>query len=124
MTMLYPPLRLTVKKQLTTGPHPRDNCFITDPIGVAKELSAPWASEWGANCKNFQKNIASYFILLRKKYLKQAEEFARKIDASPSRVRAALKIFSYSTAIGGDEMHLRRMANLPDNALGQLGSMF
>ena len=41
-----PPLRLTVKKQLTTGPHPR---------------------EWGANCEAFQKNIASYFIQLRKK---------------------------------------------------------
>ena len=62
-----PPLRLTIEKQLTTGPHPRDRCFITDPIEVAKEHSAPWANEWGANFEGFQKEVARYFIQLRKK---------------------------------------------------------
>ena len=33
-------------------------------------------------------------------------------------------IFSNSTAIGGDNFHLRRLANLPDVALEHMGMLF
>ena len=43
---------------------------------------------------------------------------------SACKVRAALRMFSGTTATGGDHLHLRRMAQLPDAALEQLGMLF
>ena len=85
-----PPLRLTIEKQVTTGPHPRNKCYITDPIEVAIEHSEPWAKEWGANFEGFQNQIAKYFKQLRQDSLESAVQFAERMDASASRVRAAL----------------------------------
>ena len=49
---------------------------------------------------------------------------ASNLDASPDRVRGALVVFAATTAIGSDSLHLRRFANLPDNAMAQLGALF
>ena len=65
-----------------------------------------------------------YFRKLRSRSLEEALEFANSIDASASRVRSALKIFSRTTATGSDNINLRRMADLPDVALHQLGCLF
>ena len=119
-----PPLRLTIEKQLTTGPHPRNKWFITDPIEVAKEHSEPSAKEWGAIFEGYHDQVAMHFKQLRKDSLEGVVQYAERMNASAIRVRADLKIFSYSTAIGSDALHLRRMANLPDNALNQLGMLF
>ena len=56
--------------------------------------------------------------------LEQAQEFANDINASAKNIRTALRIFSKSTSIGCDALHLRRLANLPDKALLQLGMLF
>ena len=46
------------------------------------------------------------------------------MDTSAAKVRSALKNFSNKTATGCDHFHLRRLAELPDLALAQLGMMF
>ena len=54
----------------------------------------------------------------------EAKEVADNVDGSASSIREALKQFSSSTAIGADQIHLRRLASLPDVALVALGAIF
>ena len=98
--------------------------FITQPMEVAKEHTDPWAVVWGALDPNYQKDVVGYFKTLREASLEQAQEFANDINASAKNIRTALRIFSESTSIGCDALHLRRLANLPDKALVQLGMLF
>ena len=46
------------------------------------------------------------------------------MDTSAASMRATFNLFSKSTAIGSDKINLKRMANLPDNALTTLGLIF
>ena len=52
-----------------------------------------------------------------------AAEFAKHLQLNAKTIRVALKMFSDSTAIGCDALQLRRMANLPNDALEQLGCL-
>ena len=60
---------------------------------------------------------------MRSERLPAAEAFAKEIDMSAPKVRNALRLFSSTTAPGGDQLHLRRLAALPDAALEQLGKL-
>ena len=50
----------------------------------------------------------------------EALEFADTIVVIADNACNALKLFNRSTAIGTDQLHLRRMAKLPDSALHRL----
>ena len=54
----------------------------------------------------------------------EAAETAKYFDGSAAAIRKALRLFPCNTAIGPDDLHFRLLADLPDNALIQLGSMF
>ena len=98
--------------------------FIADPIEVAKFHSKPWEAEWGAYHPSFNRLLVPFFKTLRQQTLNDAEEFAEDLNASALKVRQALKQFSNGTATGSDNLHLRRMGDLPDTALEKLSCLF
>ena len=114
-----PPLRLIFEEKSETG-----KVFITDPIQVAAKHTIPWCSIWGAYDAKTQQVNAEFFKAMRKECLAEAIEYANSLDTSAGKVRSALKLFSGSTAAGGDHLHLRRLAQLPDAALEQMGMLF
>ena len=104
---MLPPLRLTIEKRTPEG-----NIYIIDPIEVAKEHSKPWEEEWGANDPEYDGQVVHFFKRMRKDSLEDAATYAHNMKATASKVRSALRIFSCTTAIGCDSLHLRRIANL------------
>jgi len=92
------------------------------PSGVAMLHTLPWSGTWNAYSQNFNADVVASFAKLRSEHLPEAREAAAKISVDPKAIRTSLKLFSNSTAIGADLLHLKRLASLPDVALISLGS--
>ena len=113
------PPRLILKKQKEGRPH-----FIADPVEVAMLHTEPWAETWKAYSPDFDKVVAPCVRKLRTASLSEAKEISKGLDGSAKRIRNTISKFTNSTAIGADQVRLKRLASLPDVALEGLGKIF
>ena len=69
------------------------------------------------SANGFDGDVVKGVAKLRRDHLEDAKAAAAKIDVDPKAIRCSMKMFSRTTAIGADMLHLKRLASLPDVAL-------